>query len=96
MAFFHVAFFRVVFFQVAFFLDGIFPGGIFPLALFQGGIFPGGFFPGDSFPDPLKNTSKNAKEYYRKDQDPTIFAELRRISSVCIVLLRSAKMSYIK
>ena len=44
----------------------------------------------------LKNRSKITKEYYRKGQDPTIFAELSRISRECTNLKRNAKTSYIK
>ena len=44
----------------------------------------------------LKNRSKLTKEYYRKGQDPTIFAELSRISRVYTDLKRNAKMSYIR
>ena len=44
----------------------------------------------------LKNWSKVTKEYYRKGQDPTIFAELSRISRVRTDLIRNAKISYIK
>ena len=43
----------------------------------------------------LKNRSKITKEYYRKGQDPTIFAELSRISRECTNLTRNAKTSYI-
>ena len=38
----------------------------------------------------LKNRSKITKGYYRKDQDPTIFAELSRISIECTDLIRNA------
>ena len=44
----------------------------------------------------LKSRSKMTKEDHRKGQDPTIFAELSRISSMCIDLIRHAKMSYIQ
>ena len=44
----------------------------------------------------LKNRSKITKEYYRKGQDPTIFAELRRIIRECTDLIRNAKTSYIQ
>ena len=43
----------------------------------------------------LKTRSKITKEYYMKGQDPTIFAELSRISRVSTDLIRNAKMSYI-
>ena len=44
----------------------------------------------------LKNRSKITKEYYQKGQDPTIFAELRRITRECTDLIRNAKTSYIQ
>ena len=43
----------------------------------------------------LKSRSKIKKEYCRKGQDPTIFAELSRISSEYYDLLRNSNMSSI-
>ena len=43
-----------------------------------------------------KTRSKIGKEYYRKDQDLTIFAKPSRIYSECTDLKRNAEMSYIK
>ena len=43
-----------------------------------------------------KTRSKIGKEYYRKDQDLTIFAKPSRIYSECTDLKRNAEISYIK
>ena len=42
----------------------------------------------------LKNRSKRTTEYYRKGQDPIIFAELSRISRECTAFIRNPKTSY--
>ena len=44
----------------------------------------------------LRERSKITKEFYRKVQDPTVFAELNKISSECSNLIINAKMGYIQ
>ena len=44
----------------------------------------------------LKERSKIKKQFSRKDQDPTVFTELNKISSECSHLIINAKIGYIQ